>query len=56
MSKVPRNDWRANSVLESFINKKQMRTRGNRAVRRYRKGISDGGNYKKIFDVMWRVC
>gem|GEM_PF-5753166 len=54
--KVPRNDWRKNSKQASFKNKKYWRTLANKAVRHYRKGISGGCNYKRICDVMWRVC
>lgn len=29
---------------------------GNKAIRRYHKGISSGSNYKKVYDFWWNYC
>ena len=35
--------------------KKYFKNQSNRAVRHYGKGISDGGNYRKIYDYQWKI-
>ncbi len=35
--------------------KQELKTISNRQVRRYKKGLKDGNNYRKVFDLWWNL-
>jgi len=46
---------KSHSEMWAWYNKKPYRKIANRLVRRYKGELSDGGSYKRVFDVQWSV-
>lgn len=52
-----RKDWhhKAEGHMWSYYNKKSFRDYANKKVRLYKGSLSNGGFYKKVFDLEWAI-